>query len=154
MPWRRRERALDRRAGPQVDLPVGQRPRGALHRSHRDGRLHVDGRVIILAEPVRERLHAYLDLRQQRWPEAANAHLFLTKHTGRRTEECSKRWIWLTIGPDLSIAAIREDRILDEARATGGDVRRLADLFGLSIQAGSRYTNVISYPDLGSTSRP
>jgi hypothetical protein len=82
------------------------------------------------------------------------SHLFLTKHTGRRTEECSKRWIWLTIGPDLSIAAIREDRILDEAHATGGDVRRLADLFGLSIQAGTRYTNVISHPDLGSTSRP
>jgi integrase len=131
---------------------------GQLQRLHltdiRDGRLHVEGRVIILAEPVRERLHAYLDMRQQRWPDTANAHLFLTKHTGRRTEECSKRWIWLTIGPDLSIAAIREDRILDEAHATGGDVRRLADLFGLSIQAGTRYTNVISHPDLGSTSRP
>jgi hypothetical protein len=70
------------------------------------------------------------------------------QHTGRRTEECSKRWIWLTIGPDLSIAAIREDRILDEAHATGGDVRRLAHLFGPSIQAGSRYTNVLSHPDL------
>jgi hypothetical protein len=45
-----------------------------------------------------------------------------------------QRWIWLTIGPDLSIAAIREDRILDEAHATGGDVRRMADL---SIQAGT-----------------
>jgi integrase len=114
----------------------------------RDGRLHVEGRVIILAEPVRERLRAYLDMRQQRWPDTANPHLFRTRHTGRRTEECSKRWIWLIIGPDLSIAAIREDRILDEAHATGGDVRRLADLFGLSIQAGTRYTNVISHPDL------
>jgi hypothetical protein len=85
-----------------------------------------------------------------------NPHLFLTKHTGRRTEECSKRWIWLTIGPDLSIAAIREDRILDEAHTTGGDVRRLADLFGLSIQAGTRYTNVISHLDLSGNdqSRP
>ncbi|MEU4472434.1 hypothetical protein [Micromonospora sp. NPDC023888] len=27
-------------------------------------------------------------------------------------------------------------------------VRRLADLFGLSIQAGTRYTNVISHPHL------
>jgi len=104
-----------------------------------------------LAEPVRERLRAYLDIRQRRWPDTANPHLFLTKHTGRRTEECSKRWIWLTIGLDLSIAAIREDRILDEAHATGGDVRRLADLFGLSIQAGTRYTNVLSHPDLDGT---
>lgn len=86
-------------------------------------------------------------------PVPPNAQLFLTKHTGRRTEECSKRWIWLTIGPGLSIAAIREDRILDEAHATGGDVRRLADLFGLSIQAGTRYTNVISHPDHGGNSR-
>lgn len=47
-------------------------------------------------------------------------------------------------------AAIREDRILDEALATGGDVRRLADLFGLSIEAGTRYTDVLSHPDLTS----
>jgi hypothetical protein len=106
------------------------------------------------AEPVRQRLHGYLDMRRQRWPDTANPHLFVTKHTGRRTEECSKRWIWLTIGPDLSIAAIREDRILDEAYATGGDVRRLAGLFGLSIQGGTRYTNVISHPDLSGNSRP
>jgi hypothetical protein len=32
--------------------------------------------------------------------------------------------------------------------ATGGDVRRLADLFGLSIRAGTGYTNVLSHPDL------
>jgi len=31
---------------------------------------------------------------------------------------------------------------------SGGDVRRLADLFGLSIQAGTRYTSVIGHPDL------
>jgi integrase len=41
----------------------------------RDGRLHVEGRVIVLAEPVRERLRAYLDIRQRRWPDTANPHL-------------------------------------------------------------------------------
>ncbi|HWH01704.1 MAG TPA: hypothetical protein VNV66_20845 [Pilimelia sp.] len=116
----------------------------------RDGRLHLDGRVIVLADPVRERLSAYLNARNQRWPNTANTHLFVTEHTGRRTEECSKRWIWLTIGPGLSAAAIREDRILDEAHATGGDVRRLADLFGLSIQAGTRYAGALTHPDLTS----
>lgn len=114
----------------------------------RDGRLHLDGRVIVLAQPVRDRIRAYLDARNQRWPNTANPHLFVTEHTGRRTEQCSKRWIWLTIGPGLSAAAIREDRILDEAHATEGDVRRLADLFGLSIQAGSRYTATVDHPDL------
>ncbi len=114
----------------------------------RDGRLQLDGRVIVLAQPVRERLRTYLDLRNQRWPSTANPHLFITWHTARRTEQCSKRWIWLTIGPGLSAAAIREDRILDEAHATEGDVRRLADLFGLSIQAGTRYTATADHPDL------
>lgn len=119
----------------------------------RDGRLHLDGRVIVLADPVRQRLRAYLDLRQSRWPDTANPHLFITWHTARRTEVCSRRWIWLTIGSGLSAAAIREDRILDEARATEGDVRRLADLFGLSIQAGTRYTNTLSHPDLNMNQR-
>jgi hypothetical protein len=39
-------------------------------------------------------------------------------------------------------------RILDEAHATQGDVRRLADLFGLSIQAGTRYVATVDDPDL------
>lgn len=125
---------------------------GQLQRLHltdlRDGRLHIDGRVIVLVDPVRDRLRAYLDQRQQRWPNTANPHLFITKHTARRTDPCSRRWIWLTIGPGLSGAAIREDRILDEAHAPEGDVRRLADLFGLSIQAGTRYTNTVDHPDL------
>ncbi|MEV4621880.1 hypothetical protein AB0J74_24625 [Asanoa sp. NPDC049573] len=40
----------------------------------RDGRLHTEGRAIILADPVRERLRAYLDMRQQRWTGTANPH--------------------------------------------------------------------------------
>jgi hypothetical protein len=42
---------------------------------------------------------------------------------------------------------IRQDRILDEAKATSGDVRRLADLFGLSIAAGNRYAATVEHPD-------
>lgn len=117
----------------------------------RDGRLHIDGRIIILAEPVRDRIRAYLDHRNQRWPHATSPYVFLTRHTGSRHQQASARWIWLTIGPGLSAAAVREDRILDEALATGGDVRRLADLFGLSIQAGTRYTTTIAHPDLRNT---
>lgn len=43
---------------------------------------------------------------------------------------------------------IREDRILDELHATGGDLRRLSDLFGLSIQGADRYAAAINHPDL------
>jgi len=38
---------------------------------------------------------------------------------------------------------IRQDRILDEAHATGGDVRALCDLFGLSIAGAYRYTAAV-----------
>jgi hypothetical protein len=60
----------------------------------------------------------------------------------------SRRWVWRALGPKLSAADIRQDRILDEAHATGGDVRRLADLLGLSVKAGSRYTATVDHPDL------
>lgn len=125
---------------------------GQLQRLHltdiRDGRLHLDGRVIVLAEPVRERISRYLDHRAQRWPNTSNAHLFLHFRSATRTDPVGKRWIWLTLGPGLSPTAVREDRILDEAHATQGDVRRLSDLFGLSIKAGTRYTATVDHPDL------
>ncbi len=116
----------------------------------RDGRLHHDGRVIPLAEPVLVRLAAYLDYRNHRWPNSRNPYLFVHYRTGHRTTPVGLRWVWLTIGPGLSPTALREDRILDEARATDGDVRRVCDLFGLSIEAACRYTATLNHPDLAS----
>jgi hypothetical protein len=40
---------------------------------------------------------------------------------------------------------IRQDRILDEAHATGGDLRALCDLFGLSVAGAARYTNTVNH---------
>jgi integrase len=114
----------------------------------RDGRLHVDGRVIVLAEPVRIRLAAWLDQRTRRWPQTPNPFLFVHYRSAARSEPVGLRWIRLTIGAGLTATAIREDRILNEAHATGGDARRLADLFGLSIQATTRYTATVDHPDL------
>lgn len=103
----------------------------------RDGRLHLDGRVIPLAEPVRARLAAWLDYRNERWPETANPHVFLNARNAIRTNAPGTQWLYLTLG--VSSQAIREDRILHEVHATGGDVRRVADLFGLSIDGVQRY---------------
>ena len=36
---------------------------------------------------------------------------------------------------------IRQDRILDEAFATGGDLRQISDLFGLSVAQANIYAN-------------
>jgi hypothetical protein len=43
--------------------------------------------------------------------------------------------------PDpLAGQRIRQDRILSEADATGGDIRALCDLFGISIASAYRYS--------------
>jgi len=48
----------------------------------------------------------------------------------------------------MSAQAIREDRILHEAHATRGDIRRLCDLFGLSVSGAERYTATVDHIDL------
>lgn len=114
----------------------------------RDGRLRVDGRVIPLAEPARERLRGYLAHRTARWPNSTNPHLFVHYRTAGTHGSVGLRWLRLLVGPGLTPSAIREDRILNEAHHTGGDARRLVDLFGLSIHASARYAATVDHPDL------
>ena len=116
----------------------------------RDGRLHLDGRTVLLAAQVRQRLGAWLDHRAERWPHTANAHLFINAYTAVRTVPVSRRWINQTLG--LPSQAVREDRILHEALASGGDVRRLCDMFGLSVKAAERYTAVLDHQALATLS--
>ena len=102
-----------------------------------DGRLHLGNRSILLAEPVQVRLTAYLNHRNNRWPNSANPHLFINLRNANRTTPIGGRWLTLATG--IPIHILREDRILHEARATGGDVRRICDLFGLSVEGALRY---------------
>lgn len=108
----------------------------------RDSRLRLPDRAILLAGPVRQRLTAWLDHRARRWPRTANPHLFINAYTAVRTTRVSYLWISQTLG--ISPQAVREDRILHEAIATGGDIRRLYDLFGLSVPAAERYTQILT----------
>jgi integrase len=119
----------------------------ALHLTDvRDGRLHLGDRVIPLAEAVRVRLAAYLDYRNTRWPATANPHLFIHLRTALGTGQVGTRWLGLKLG--TAAKDIRTDRILDEVRATGGDIRRICDLFGLTVAGAARYTAVLDHPDL------
>lgn len=102
-----------------------------------DGHLRLANRTILLAEPVRVRLTAWLDYRSQRWPHTANPHVFLNHRNCNRTTPVGGRWLTLSTG--IPIHVLREDRIVHEARATGGDVRRICDLFGLTVQGALRY---------------
>ncbi len=116
----------------------------------RDRHLHLDGRTIPLADPARRRIRDWLDHRGQRWPTTTNPHLFIHFRTAAQIGPVGTRWVFLTFGMPGGVQALRSDRILHEAIATNGDPRRLCDLFGLSIQAATRYTDTIAEPALPS----
>lgn len=115
----------------------------------RDGRLHLDSRLIPLAGPVRDRLATWLDERARRWPRTVNPHLFIHQRTASVTVPVGTRWLALRMG--MTAGEIRDDRILEEAFATGGDVRRLIDLFGVTVKTATRYTQVVGHPELRQT---
>jgi hypothetical protein len=108
-------------------------------------RLRIGDRAILLAAPVRQRLGNWLDRRATRWPVTCNPHLFVNVYTPVRTGPVSNVYVKKKVG--MRVRQIREDRILHEAYATGGDTRRLCDLFGLSIKGAERYTALVT--DLG-----
>ncbi len=114
----------------------------------RDRQLRLDGRRIPLADPVRRRIAAWLDDRNRRWPMSTNPHLFIHFRTAHHDHPVGIRWVFLTLALPGGVQALRADRILHEAIASGGDARRLCDLFGLSIQHAARYTHAIAEPTL------
>ncbi|MDR2974408.1 MAG: hypothetical protein LBV00_06810 [Propionibacteriaceae bacterium] len=112
-----------------------------------DGHLTLsDGRSIPLADPVRSRLTTWLDYRTQKWPNTLNPHLFITIQTAPRLNPPGHQFPWKKAG--LNPQSLRTDRILQEIHATGGDVRRICDLFGIGIEAASRYAATIGHPNI------
>jgi hypothetical protein len=111
-----------------------------------DSRVHLNGHTILLAEPVRVRLRAYLDYRTRRWPHTANPHLLIHHRTALGTNPARARKPGLVLG--TAARDIRTDRIFDEVHATGGDLRRICSLFGMSVNGTARYTSVLDQPDL------
>jgi hypothetical protein len=114
-----------------------------------DRRLHLDGRVLLTPPAVHERISRYLDYRTTRWPRTTNPHLFINQHTAGHTAPIGPLWIarTLQLGPRL----LRHDRILDEAHNAAGDVRRLCDLFDMSVNTALRYVAAVEHPDLAAT---
>ncbi|MEV0050487.1 hypothetical protein AB0H34_08345 [Saccharopolyspora shandongensis] len=112
------------------------------------GRLHLDNRTIPLAQAVRERITAWLSYGDRCWPNSANPHLFTSKRTALGTEPVGVKWITRSIG--MTVQVIREDRIVDELIASEGDLRRICDLFGLTIAGAERYAATLGHPGLSS----
>ena len=46
----------------------------------------------------------------------------------------------------MTAQALRTDRILYEVEQTGGDVRRICDLFGISVETALRYSRPTTGP--------
>lgn len=111
-----------------------------------DSRLNLGSRDIPLAAPARTRLAAWLDYRNQTWPASANPHLLINRRTAPRLVAVGRAFPWKDTA--FRPQALREDRILHEIRATGGDVRRLCDLFGLSVEGATRYLKTVEHPAL------
>lgn len=109
-----------------------------------DGRLRLGEREIPLAEPVRARLGAWLDQRQERWPATANPYLLVNRRTAPRLTPVSRPFPWK--GLQFKAQSLREDRILEEVRATGGDVRLVCELFGMSVEGAMRYVAALGHP--------
>ncbi|MEU6664385.1 hypothetical protein [Streptomyces sp. NPDC046821] len=89
-------------------------------------------------------MSAYLAHRARRWPNTANPHFFLTLHTALSTTPVSRPWLYRHYPASSNL--LRRDRIVDEAQAADGDIRLTCDLFGLSIQAATRYTAAGDFP--------
>ncbi len=105
----------------------------------RDGRLHLADRVILLAQPVRERAATYLSYRTSTWPASVNPHLLIHARSWTRTSPVTTAWIrdQLAMPPEH----IRLDRIFQEVQATSGDIRALCDLFGMSVANAARWAS-------------
>jgi integrase len=111
-----------------------------------DGRLTIGDRVIPLAGPVRTRLAAWLDHRQRTWPATINPYLFVSRRSAPRLTPVSRPFPWR--GQHFKLQTLREDRILEEVRATGGDVRQVCALFGISVEGAMRYVAALGHPAL------
>lgn len=46
----------------------------------------------------------------------------------------------------MTAQALRIDRILYEVEQTGGDIRRICDLFGIGIETALRYSSTMREP--------
>jgi site-specific recombinase XerD len=104
-----------------------------------DRRLHLADRTVVLAPAVVDRLDTYLESRSATWPHTSNPHLFINVRSATHTRAVNQHWHTMQLG--MPAQSIRQDRILDEAFATGGDLRQISELFGLSVSQANIYAN-------------
>lgn len=86
----------------------------------------------------------YLNHRHERWPDTGNPQLLLTRRTAHERGPVSAYWLTrLFDGLPTTAARLREDRILEEARAADGDPLHIATMFGLTAKPALRYAKTV-----------
>ena len=113
----------------------------------RDGLLYQGDRGIPLTRQVRARIATSLDERAINRP--ATTRVFVNSCSAWRDTAAGRRWVSLTIGDQLTVKTIREDRILHQAHPTRADIRARTDLVGLSTDAAGRYSDTVEDPGFG-----
>ncbi|GAA0658886.1 hypothetical protein GCM10010193_07050 [Kitasatospora atroaurantiaca] len=105
-------------------------------------------RHTLYLEEITHRLAAdWLTYRHHRWPASLNPHLLVSQKTALDPDHPPVNRNSLRIGlPEgLTLEGMRQDRILDEAFATG-DPLKLMRLFGITDATAMRYVGA-AYPE-------
>ena len=106
------------------------------------GRLLLSGRPRPLDDLTARLLRTWLENRRARWPRTANPHLLINAQTALGTGPASRTWVNSALrGHAATIEALRVDRQLEEALATGADPLHLAATFGLDPGTAVRYAS-------------
>ena len=106
------------------------------------GRLLLGGRTRPLDDLTAHLLRTWLEARHARWPRTANPHLLINAQTALSTGPASRTWACSALrGHAATIEALRVDRQLEEAIATGADPLHLAATFGLDPGTAVRYAS-------------
>jgi hypothetical protein len=104
------------------------------------GLLLLGGRPRPLDDLTARLLRTWLQTRRARWPGTANPHLLINAQTALGTGPASRTWVNSALrGHTATIEALRADRQLEEALATGADPLHLAATFGLDPGTAVRY---------------
>ncbi|MFJ6392338.1 hypothetical protein ACIQJT_32545 [Streptomyces sp. NPDC091972] len=86
-----------------------------------------------------------LDHQRGRRPNSANPHLRISRNTATTTTAVGTLWLdKLVIPLPVGLDRLRQDRILEEALASGADPLHLAHVFAIGAETSLRYTTGVS----------
>jgi integrase len=105
------------------------------------------GRARPLDQLTAGHLRTWLQVRRDRWPATANPHLLINQSTAGGTRPVTRSYVQASLRrAGITAQDLRADRLLAEARASGGDPLQLTRLFGISDPTAIRYCAEIGVP--------